>query len=492
MLAALAACFGTFLVRAALGMGTDILMPNLWTIAFVLTLSHIVYLTAEWQRRSQDVGPEAAAREAVRLTGPASAWSLAANLLGFVSLIFVSAQPLRHFGISGAIAAALAILAAYVLFPPFLRAARQPRPRQHTSRFERFVQRRHPWIAGVTVAGAIVLAPLAWSLDTDPELPTYFGSSDPIHVGLEAMDRAGGTSPLDIVITDRANRSFADDDMVDRLQQLERRLENHPDVGGVLSIASLMGEAERPWYAFLFSWKTRLNQLESVEQGGIGRTFVSDDRRRGRFILRMRETTRSRPRSDVISEIEAAIADHGFRSVLVGGLYPLQGELSSLVQGSVVRGLGGLIVAFALMALAVTRSWQTALVMGLCLAVTPLLLFGAVAIWRMPVDIISAPAANVALPLGVDEMIHVGYAVRRRRRDGVGESLAWQQSIGGLARPIVFSMVVVASGFALFLLSSFPPTQRLGILVCAGALLTDLVVLLVLPALATGGWRRKR
>jgi predicted RND superfamily exporter protein len=51
-------------------------------------------------------------------------------------------------------------------------------------------------------------------------------------------------------------------------------------------------------------------------------------------------------------------------------------------------------------------------------------------------------------------------------------------------RPIVASMLIVASGFALFLLSDFPPTQRLGVLVCVGAVLTDLVVLLVLPALA--------
>ena len=54
-------------------------------------------------------------------------------------------------------------------------------------------------------------------------------------------------------------------------------------------------------------------------------------------------------------------------------------------------------------------------------------------------------------------------------------------------RPIFVSMLIVVSGFSLFLLSNFPPTQRLGILVCIGAATTDLVVLLVLPAVAT--WR---
>jgi predicted RND superfamily exporter protein len=53
-------------------------------------------------------------------------------------------------------------------------------------------------------------------------------------------------------------------------------------------------------------------------------------------------------------------------------------------------------------------------------------------------------------------------------------------------------MLIVVSGFALFLLSSFPPTQRLGVLVCAGATITDLVVLTVLPALAFAVSKRTR
>jgi uncharacterized protein len=52
-------------------------------------------------------------------------------------------------------------------------------------------------------------------------------------------------------------------------------------------------------------------------------------------------------------------------------------------------------------------------------------------------------------------------------------------------QPILASMLIVVSGFALFLLSDFPPTQRLGVLVCIGAVTTGLVVLLMLPGLAT-------
>jgi predicted RND superfamily exporter protein len=492
IVAALTASFGTFLVRAAIGMRTDILAPNLWTIAFVLTISHIVYLTAQWRRQAQDRDAGDAVGGAIRFVGPASAWSLAANLLGFASLIFVSAKPLRQFGLSGVIAAVLAILCAYLVYPAFLRAAHPARYGQGrlASVFERLFTTRHPWVALATLVAACALAPFAWRVNTDPSLPSYFAADDRIRNGIEAIDHAGGSSPLHLVVADADNQRFDDDEMEDRLQVLQRQLERHPDVGSVLSIALLMGEAERPWASFLFSWETKLDQLEKPEYGGIGRTFITADRRRARFILRMKEAARSRSRDTVVREIEGVVREQGFRPVAVGGLYPLQGELSTLVAGSVLRGLGGLLAAFAAIVLFVSRSVRTALAMTVCLAVTPLALFGVVGLLRMPLDIIAAPAANVALPLGIDEMIHLGHRLRRaqgRRRDGW---TAWREALKEMWQPILASMLIVASGFALFLLSDFPPTQRLGVLVCVGAVMTDLVVLVMLPAIATLGRRR--
>ncbi|MBI4473295.1 MAG: MMPL family transporter [Acidobacteria bacterium] len=487
MVASLAACFGTFLMRALFGMETDILMPNLWTIAFVLTISHIVYLTTEFRRKARELGPERAMNETVRVIGPASAWSLAANLLGFATLIFVSAKPLRQFGISGVIAAVLAMASAYFLYLPFLRAAKPSESREHNiaSRLEGFFTSRHGLIATAVLIAAFLLAPFAWRVDTDPALPSYFGGEDRIRSGIEAIDRSGGSSPLDLVVADAGGGTLDDDQSFERLMALQRGLEKHRDVGSVVSIALLMTETDRQWYSFLFSWETRLEHLDSPKQGRVGRTFLTDDRRHGRFILRMNEEARSRPREVVVNEIKEIVRKYRFKPVMVGGLYPLQGELSKLVEGSVVRGLGGLLACFFVIVFIVSRSIPTALAMTLCLAVTPFVVFGAVSLLKMPIDIISAPAANVALPLGIDEMIHLGYTVRRERKRSTGVWAAWRQSLAELWRPILASMLIVSSGFALFLLSSFPPTQRLGVLVCIGAAITDLVVLVVLPAVAT-------
>ena len=491
MIAALAASFGTFLARAAFGMETDILAPNLWTIAFVLTLSHVVYLTAQWRRQAEKIGAQEAVRRSVSLTGPASAWALVANLLGFATLIFVSAKPLRQFGISGAIAAALAMLCAYTLFPPFLRAAKAGL-RDRTGiwkSMEGFFTRKHPWITAAVLVTALVLAPFAWRTNSDPSLPSYFSEDGAVGQGLRAIDPSTGSSPLDLVVVNASGAALDNRDSFERLMALHDDLRQNEEVGSALSIALLMEETDRRWYSFLFGWGRKLKQLEKPEHGRIGDAFISDDRMRGRYILRMHEIGRERPRAEIVAEIEQIAAKHGFAAEAVGGLYVLQGEMSKLVDASVVRGLGGLLALFFVIVLIVSRSLRTAAAMALCLTATPLILFGAAGLLKMPLDIIAAPAANVALPLGIDEMIHLSYSIRRRREKS-GDKKAhwshWRQALQSLWMPILFSMLIVVSGFALFSLSSFPPTQRLGILVCAGAAITDLVVLAVLPAVAVG------
>ena len=54
-------------------------------------------------------------------------------------------------------------------------------------------------------------------------------------------------------------------------------------------------------------------------------------------------------------------------------------------------------------------------------------------------------------------------------------------------RGIVYSDVIIAAGFAIFVLSNFPPTQRFGLVVLTGCIIDILANLFVLPLL--GGAR---
>jgi len=58
--------------------------------------------------------------------------------------------------------------------------------------------------------------------------------------------------------------------------------------------------------------------------------------------------------------------------------------------------------------------------------------------------------------------------------------------------PYVVEMIrLIAAGFAIFVLSDFPPTQRFGLVVLAGCIVDILANLFVLPLLGGGQWKKK-
>ena len=276
------------------------------------------------------------------------------------------------------------------------------------------------------------------------------------------------------------------------LARLQERVEAEEAVGVSLSLPVLLAEAKRVPFAALLPVGKLVDILESERYGRIARSFLTEDRRRALFFLRMRETGRDEPRRRIVERLAGLAAAAGLETELVGGLYDLQGQLGELVATSLVRELGGLLAFFVLVAAAVSRTARVAAAMVVCLAAVPILLLGATGHLRAPVDVISAPGANVAIALGIDAMIHLVMAVRRRRRAGAGESAAWLGAVARMRAPIVGAMLILAAGFGIFVLSSFPPTQRFGTLVAAGNLVSAVMALVVLPWLATAGLAANR
>jgi predicted RND superfamily exporter protein len=115
----------TLLLQALFGGRIGILTVNLGTIVFVVALSHLVYMTFNWQTLVRRMGKESAnlASAAVRMTFPASFWSMVCASLGFGSLLIVEAKPLRELGFGGVLGTVVALICAYLMYPPFLRWA---------------------------------------------------------------------------------------------------------------------------------------------------------------------------------------------------------------------------------------------------------------------------------------------------------------------------------------------------------------------------------
>jgi predicted RND superfamily exporter protein len=478
----------TLLATHGLRIPLGILTANLATIVFTLTLSHLVFMTFNWLhlRRHERRDAMADMAQAVRVTFVPSFWSMFTTLLGFASLLFVQAEPLRKLGASGSVGTLASFVVAYLLYPWVLWASRtiqlQPTGTHQVARLQDWFRLPHRRLAIGVVMGCLVVSTGIWRLRKDPDLLSYFARGSVLRNGLEFIDRNLGSSPLTIVVRDVQGARFSSTEMYQRLWDLQRRFEQEPAVGSVVSLPVIMAEARRaPLIGGLLPWDWLLELMESPLASRIGRYFVTDDRTQGLFLLLMKEGGRIGPRMKTVERLRATVRELGFDPHVVGGVYVLQGKLSHLVVSSLASGLLMLAVLFAAIAWWLARSRRIALAVVGSVALIPLWMLGVIGHLQVPFDVISAPAANLAVGMGVDSMIHLLNAARRAAGGQPPGWDAWAQARARLWQPILFSTMVVCAGFGVFGFSAFPPTQRFGLSIVLGTLLVPFSALFVLP-----------
>ena len=486
------ACAATLLLTQAMGIQIGLLTANLITIVFVLSLSHIVFLTANWQRSGTlGLAPDERVARAVSLTLEASFWSMATTLMGFLSLLLASARPLRELGIAGAVGAATALAVAYTIYPAFLgRGTERPVAAPPTSAEPSQISARPLRVLGVIAFVVLALGFGVPRLDTDPGLLTYFAEGGDLRTGLERIDRDGGSSTLNIAIRDATGASLVDNEVYDRMWVFQDALEADSAVGAVMSPPVLLGHARTQPLARFLSLEGLQAIMETEQYNEIGRGFMRPERDEGRFYIRMKESVEEPSRQAVMDRLGGYAVEAGLEVVQMGGLYDLQAQLGRLITSSLQIGLGGLLLLFVIVAWVVSRSAKVTTMMVACLAGVPLVVLGTFGWLGVSMDIITSPAANVALAMGVDSMIHLVVRVRHLRDGGLADSESWSRARAQIIGPVLSATLLICVGFGIFGLSTFPPTGRFGLAVILGTLTAAMMALVTLP-LAVQAWQKR-
>src|SRR6266481_320436 len=348
----------TLLLQSAFGKKIGILTVNLGTIVFIVALSHLVYMTFNWQTLANRMGKESRdlAAAARRMTFPASFWSMICASLGFGSLLIVQAKPLRELGFGGVLGTLVALICAYVMYPPFLRWA-VPRKSKlveaepsHAFWSRRFVP--------LSLAVILVSAGLGFGLkrvNTDPSLLDYFKPHQELRDGLEYVDHEGGCNPLTLVVAAADGSKLNTDAAYQKMWTLHGALENYKDVGTVISLPTLLAEGDRTPFSFLISYEKMMEIMAQPKYARVAKSFVTEDRTQAVFLLRMVEARRDKLRLEVVDDLRSIARKHGFTTSLVGGVYYLQGRLAKLVASSLVTGLFWLNLLFVVIAWIVAR-----------------------------------------------------------------------------------------------------------------------------------------
>lgn len=534
-------------ILATLGALGFLLMPatvissNFVALMAIMTISLTIHLIVRYRELLQAPEPLGAKRLVASTMSSKFApclYTALTTMAAFGSLTVSSIVPVEDFGWMMCIGLVLGFLVTFILFPAVLMLldGGRPRPglRLETGLIQRLsaLSQRHPGkIAWASLAAAAAAAAGIAQLSVDNRFIDYFKDDTDINQGMVYIDQhLGGTAPFDLVLNfepwqawDDAfagDDPFADDpfaeaaadgaaadpfperywftrDKLDRIGLAHRLLEARPEVGKVVSLASLDELARQ------FNDGEPLNNVQVAAvlaalppniRDEVIRPYASPATGQARLWARVIESGPYFDRDQLVADIrQAVVREAGFAdsAVTIAGMVVLFNGMVQKLVSSQVDTLGYVLLATFLMFLVLLRSPLFAL-----LGMAPNILAAAAVLAVMgfagiPLNMMTAAIAAVSVGIGVDFAIHYLHRYRRERALAEGPGAAIARTHGSIGRALFLTGLTIMVGFSVLCFSNFVPTVMFGLLVALAMALAFLANLTLLPSLLVLTDRRR-
>ncbi len=503
-----------------------VISSNFISLLLIMTLSLTIHLIVRYREFQHDE-PEAAPQDVLRRTLMAMIkpcfYMAITTVVAFGSLTFSGIRPVIDFGWMMTIGLTVAFLITFLIFPALLRLLPPPVDGRVTSNrvpftdaFARLTER----FGGTVLVGSGVLAVLCViglsRLTVENSFIDYFKSSTEIHQGMVTIDdRLGGTTPLDVVITDKpapedvGGDPFASDcdpfvedcggeeyrdtwytyQKMQQLEQVHDYLDSLPETGKVLSISTTLDllaqvNGGEPLDALELAFVPAAvpDDLKDILLG----PYIAEDEDKARFSIRILETMPDLRRQELLDRIRTHLTTElgydGDRVQLSGMTVMYNNMLQSLFD-SQIKTIGVVFGAILVMFLILFRSIKLALIgmaPNLIAAGSVLGLMGWLGI---PLDMMTITVAAITVGIAVDDTIHY---IHRFKTEFVkdGDYLATMhrchRSIG---QAMFFTSLTIISGFSILVLSNFIPTIYFGLFTGFAMFMALVGALTLLPRL---------
>lgn len=525
-----------------------VISSNFVALLLIITLSITIHLIVRY-RELLHVLPDATQYELVRdtvryMVKPCLFTTLTTNV-AFASLVVSGIRPVIDFGWMMTVGVTVALILSFVLLPAVLLLMKKPvMPQEKTKEdqidaamtlpFARATEHYGAWVLG----GSLLAASLSiWGvsqLKVENRFIDYFKESTEIYQGMELIDeKLGGTIPLSIILdaedmetivpvkmaTSEATDEFAADDYDEafeeefdagfdddfgfeeeapssrwftraglaRISEVHDYVEGLDESGKVMSLATLskLLDILSPGYDDI--------QLAIIQQklpedvaSLLVEPYLDQGEDQARISIRVKETSRSLLRDDLLKQIKAHLVDElGFKEDkvhLTGMLVLYNNMLQSLFRSQILT-LGAVFIGITLMFLMLFRSLKIALI-----AITPNVLaagmvLGGMGLMGIPLDIMTVTIAAITIGIGVDDTIHYVHRFRDEfAKDGnyVATMYRCHASTG---QAMYYTSVTIILGFSILALSNFNPSIYFGLLTAAAMFAALMGALLLLPQL---------
>ncbi len=500
-----------------------VISSNFISLMLILTMSMNIHLAVRYRQLCSDM-PSEPQIDIVFTTTKKIVWpclyAALTTILAFSSLVFSGIRPVIDFGWMMSIGLCVTFFTTFLLFPAVLVLLKKSDlllARQGQS----FITSQLASIAtlhgGKVIIASIILAGISAvgisRLKVENSFIDYFSRKTEIYQGMKLIDdKLGGTMPLDVVLhfgeakDDRAKNDTpveADDwagesdprdywltpYKVDKIKEVHDYLASLPEIGKVLSLASIIRVAEglyqgRPFDGLELGVLSK--KIPEQIQSEMVDPYISIDQNEARISLRVMDSLNHLRRKELLTKIESDLnTKFGLseKEVTIAGMLVMYNNMLQSLFRSQILTLGIVLLGIGIMLLILFRSISVSIIGIIPNLLAVSIVLGIMGLMDISLDVMTITIAAITMGIAIDNSIHYIYRFQEEFAKNGDYPKTLNLCHGTVGRAILNTSITIIFGFSILVLSNFLPTIYFGVFTGLAMFIALLSVLALLPKL---------
>lgn len=494
-----------------LGYKITLLTALIPPLIVVIGIPNCVYLLNKYHAEYSKHGNKA--RALLRMVDRMGIVTLFTNLtaaIGFGVFFFTKSTLLKEFGL----VAGLNIMAIFfisLIFIPALFSFLPPPSGRHTNYLEskwinrvldiitNWVYGNRKWIYATTVVACIFAFIGIVKLNNVGHIVDDLPKSGKVYQDLKFFENNfRGVMPLEIVIDTRRKNGAVSLPVLEKMDQLIAYLKQFPEIGHALALTEGIKFARQAYYdgdsssyaipnmfdaAFIQPYlrsEGKNNTMNSLVQA-----FLDSTRQQTRISINMADVGSKRlpVLLDSIRPQTYELFDSSKYNVSFTGTSIVFLEGSKFIINSLKESIGlAFIMIFGCM-MFLFRSWRI-LIISIVINVVPLMLTAGIMGWaNIPIKPSTVLVFSVALGITIDVTIRFLVNFKQELKHDKDIASTVKKTIHDTGLSIIYTSLILITGFGVFILSQFDGTKSLGMLTSLTLLVAMIANLTLQPAL---------
>ena len=523
----ISSCFFSVVIMTGLlgilGWKVTVISSNFIALMLILTMAMNIHMSTRFLQLRKKF-PNSSNFEVLKKTTGKMFWPILYTVLttvcAFLSLVFSEIKPIIDFGWMMTLGLITSFIITFTLLPTllsFISSNRIVLKDQKDSRVTSLlgdiaINNKNTIFLTTTIIILMSLYGIS-KLEVENSFINYFNKKTEIYKGMKLIDdKLGGTTPLDVIIkfgkaensTDNEEDDFEDwgddedqntekywftKDKIDKIDKIHDYLDSLPEVGKVLSFASIIEVA------------TQLNNnkpLGTLEMGvlytkipetikkEIIDPYISIRDNEARISLRVKDSLPDLRRNDLIKQINFDLQNklnlNKDEFKLAGVLILFNNLLQSLFKSQILT-LGLVMIGIFAMFLILFRNLKISILGVVPNFIAAFFILGIIGMIGIPLDMMTITIAAITIGIAVDNSIHYIYRFKEEYAElkDYKKTIKLCHSTVGVA--ILNTSITIVFGFSILVFSNFIPTIYFGIFTGIAMLLAMISVLTLLPSL---------